>query len=246
MVSDVFRFMEVSPGMSSYRAYLELRGGVFGNEPRFRRQTTDGGDPNTPVDYDEFDRYSRHFLAVHSGSGTAAACTRLILPNPVGLSVATRYHLERQPFPDASWENTAEISRMAVAKPFRARSGGRRTVYAVHPDENTGAPNAAQPSEPQYSHCHSWSLTVGLFRELYRAGREHEVRYALVAMKHSYARLLRKLGMPWEQVGPPTRNGCPLRAPWILSITALEEVLHGCRPELLDYLTRGLACGAAA
>src|SRR5690606_31277789 len=120
--TNYFSFEEVLPGTSAYERYLEARYEIFYEELGRVEPPNAISSQGKPIETDQYDPHSRHFLSMHKPSQTVAGFVRVILPNSLGLNVTPRYVIDRPlPYPDAREDNIGEISRMAIAPHFRRR-----------------------------------------------------------------------------------------------------------------------------
>lgn len=217
MKTSHFRFSEVFPDTPEFDAYLALRYQVFCAELNHVRNPHPGGG-GICIETDRFDVVSRHWLAIDVATGSAAACCRLILPNPGGLSLESRYLVDHRPYPDASAETTAEISRMALAPAFRRR----RTNLSMTAAES-GIPDTLSPQCPGGSAALRYQpeLMLGLFREMFLGTADAGITHAYAAMTSNFSRLLAMTGFPFLAAGPVNPNFSPPRRPYIISRSAV-------------------------
>lgn len=230
METRYFRFVEVTPGMPEYETYLALRYEVFCAELHriddFTVTTT-----NNRIETDRFDLLSRHWLATHLETGQPAACCRLILPNAAGLSIAGRYTISENPYPDAQIEATAEISRMAIAPAFRRRHSDQGKPFAGDPNDEL--PDRA-PKER--GRRHQPELVLGMYREIFLLAGETGITHAYAAMASNFSRILLMAGFPFVAIGPMNPAVEPPRRPYIISRDEIIRQLHIKNPGLLAFL----------
>lgn len=230
METRYFRFVEVAPETPEYETYLALRYEVFCAElHRIEEFSKTSGDRR--IETDRFDPVSRHWLATHLETGMPAACCRLILPNPYGLSIARRYEIEDYPYPGARADATAEISRMAIAPEFRRRHSDQGKP--VEGDPNEELPDRA-PEEK--GRRHQPELVLGMYREIFLLAGEIGMTHAYAAMASNYSRILLMAGFPFIAVGPMNRAVEPPRRPYIVSRDDIIERLGIKNPGLLAFL----------
>jgi N-acyl amino acid synthase of PEP-CTERM/exosortase system len=145
-------------------------------------------------EYDRHDPHSFHAVLIAKASGKVAGCVRLILPaadNPRAslpirdlLNEADRARLD-----SFGTERTAEISRYAIAKTFRRRPG--ETLY---PDVEDSPANDYRRLAPH--------MSLGLLRGVGKLAARHGITTVCAAMAPSLLRLLERLGLVFERLGP--------------------------------------------
>jgi N-acyl amino acid synthase of PEP-CTERM/exosortase system len=165
---------------------------------------------------DEDDDRSVHTLLIHRPSRLAAGTARVIMPRlganrplPIEGLIGRREwetirHLPRL--------RTAEISRFAVSKEFRRRSGEQRYADARFPYP---AADGGHKRLVPY-------ITFGLLRGILEICLEHEITMLTAVMDPALLRLLTRLGLHFEPLGPLVEHH-GLRQPCIAEIAALIE-----------------------
>ncbi|MGC2456538.1 MAG: PEP-CTERM/exosortase system-associated acyltransferase [Gallionellaceae bacterium] len=229
METDYFLFEEVLWGTLAYELYLEFRYEIFCKELR-RVVPPPSLLSSRPMETDQYDVCSRHFIAYHKTTSSIAASARVILPSPIGLNVTPRYIIDRPlPYPDATDDNIGEISRMAIAPQFRRR----------HEDQNKpfqGGPESEMSFQQEKRRRHQPELVLGMYREIYQMSKQQGVSYCMAAMDDRFSRLLNTLGFPFKAVGPVNKNVQPPRRVYLISAVELERSLNSREARILSFL----------
>ena len=123
----------------------------------------------------ESDEYDPHAVhfAATTPTGSVVATLRLVLDSPLGFPLEGHADGLLEARPRSERKRTGEISRLIVAADYRAGT-------------------IRQPL-----------LLFGLFRHLYEECRRLGLAYLVAAMEGSLARLLRRLGFPFQSLGDP-------------------------------------------
>lgn len=219
MDTNYFSFHEVVQGSAEYEEYLEARYQVFCEE--LGRVESPGmlSSNGHPIETDQYDGSSRHFIARHRASGTVAGFMRVILPSQAGLNVSTRYVIEHPlPYEGATEDMVGEISRLAVTPMFRRR----------HDDEGKsvqGDPESESSSKVDGLRRHQPELVLGMYREVYRLCRQIGLDYCVAAMDRRFSRLLTTLGFPFVAVSQVNEAVTPPRRVYLISAEEMERAL---------------------
>lgn len=154
-------------------------------------------DPNknaSGIETDEFDSHAPHKLLFHHGSGRFAGVVRLIVPTghaDTPRPPFARHINEESVIADAVLPalRTAEVSRFAISREFRERlrSGPGRS-----------APNKVRSGSTALL-CY---LSVGLMRAVVEMAAEHGMTHLCALMEPALLRLLGRLGVHFEAIGP--------------------------------------------
>lgn len=231
METSYFRFEEVVRGTPAYELYLEFRYEIFCKElHRIDPSSCPLSSNGRPMETDQYDQYSRHFIAYHKPTNSPAASARVILPNPIGLNVTPRYIIDRPlSYLDATDENIGEISRMAIAPQFRRRQEDRDKPFQ-------GDPESEMNGHPEKNRRHQPELVLGMYRKIYRLCKEKGISYCMAAMDNRFSRLLNTLGFPCVPVGPVNENVQPPRRVYIISADEMERCLSQRDAGTLNFL----------
>ena len=234
METVYFTFYEVIPGTPDFEDYLEARYLVFCEE--LGRVDAPGifSSRGRPIETDEYDASSRHFIARHKGTGLLAGFMRIIMPNEHGLNVAQRYVIERPlPYASATDDKIGEISRLAVTPHFRRRPSDEGK-------SGQGDPESEMTLKTEGPRQHQPELVLGMYREVYQLCRQTGLDYCMAAMDNLFSRLLIRLGFPFVAVGPLNPNVTPARRVYIISATEMEHMLGGRETTILQFMQKQL------
>lgn len=211
-----FEYSIVTPGNRAYRDYLALRHKVFCEElkrlPSLGRFFSD-----VPLESDAYDAHSLHVLCRSLETGAAVGCSRLILPSAKGLSITSRYPMSHQTA--ISPNQIGEIGRLAIASELR-RYRGELSSAGLH--------------QPPFQRLHPASamgkqdgplVPMGLYREIFKLAHKHGVTHCYAAMEPSLARLLARIGFPFQTAGPLNTVVQPPRQPYFIGAHAIRTAL---------------------
>jgi N-acyl amino acid synthase of PEP-CTERM/exosortase system len=203
------------------RAVYRLRYQVYCVEHAFER---DG--QLLDLEADAYDSSSLHAAIVHNASNTVCGCVRLILPHSSRLPISglvtdplASKHLDRLPR-----NNTAEVSRYAVAKAFRRRVGEDEIA------------DAHFHQLPVYE-CRRLlpHITIGLMLAVSRLSLANGISHLCAVMAPSLLRLLRGFGMEFSKLGPVV-DYHGRRQPCFATVNDLFDGLKRRAPEYYDYI----------
>lgn len=173
---------------------------------------------------DSYDANSVHAVLISKLSREVVGCLRLVLPDPAAEgSLPIRDLLgeaERVKLDAFGRERTAEISRYAIAKRYRRRPG-----EALYPDVEWSDPS---PTEIRRLMPH---MSLGLVRGACLLAAQHDVETVCAAMVPALLRLLERLGLVFERLGPLIEHH-GLRQPCVADC---EELLAGMAKLKPDY-----------
>lgn len=204
-------------------------------------------DPNENIgglERDALDDNSVHCLLQHKRSRTWAGAVRLVLPKADDL--AHSFALQQvctdplisdpERFPVAKM---AEVSRFCISKDFRKRQGDWLYPQSVEPDDNADERRVIP------------NMTLGLIEGLVRMSLENGVFYWCAVMERPLLRLLSRLGIHFDNIGPLVEyHG--RRQPCFIPLDTLLLRVQDERPDVWEILTDGgrhwdqLECALAA
>ncbi|WP_179954316.1 PEP-CTERM/exosortase system-associated acyltransferase [Denitrobaculum tricleocarpae] len=175
------------------------------------------------LEIDAFDAHSVHSLLIHRPSQTTVGAVRLVLPlreMAHCLPIHDLVETEALPFPVAT---SAEISRYAISREFRRRSGEER--YA---DINWHELESKQQFSNRRIMPH---ITLGLMQNVLRMAIEHGVSHLCAVMEPALIRLLSRFGLNFHSLGPIV-NYHGMRQPCFAS---LDELLLSSRLKRQEF-----------
>ena len=185
------------------------------------------------LERDEFDARSAHFAA-HNVDGAVVGTARLVLS------------AQDEPFPfvrhcpvfdDVALpppEQTAEVSRLAVKKDYRRRTGD--TWFGVNTANGNGEAAAADAARERRTNAPV--VVLGLYRQMYRYSREKGIRYWYAAMERPLARALARFDFIFVPIGAEHDYYGPV-TPYLADLKEIEDRLKVTKPELLDWFQYG-------
>ena len=196
------------------------------------------------LERDPYDDKAVHCLLLHKGSRAWAGTVRLILPNKEApdhsfalqdVCTDPRIH-DPESFPVMQM---AEVSRFCISKDFRKRQNDW-----LYPASN-------EPGEQEDERRVIPNMTLGLIEGLIAMSLDNGIFYWCAVMEKPLLRLLSRLGIHFENIGPLVEyHG--RRQPCVLELRTMLERVHAERPDVYEILTDGgrhwdrLECALAA
>lgn len=183
------------------------------------------------LERDAFDDRAVHALLLHKRSRSWAGAVRLILPNEADMahSFALQEVCSDPMLSDPKRfpvQEMAEVSRFCISKEFRKRQGDWLYPQSNEPhdtkDERRVVPN----------------MTLGLIEGLVQMSLDNGILYWCAVMERPLLRLLSRLGIHFENIGPLVEyHG--RRQPCILRIDTMLKQVQEERPDVWEILTDG-------
>ncbi len=187
------------------------------------------------LEFDEYDYRSEHCLLMYRPNNICIGTVRLILADPQRSDLPypiEQFDILRRTSRDKKWKapraKLGEISRFAVSKRFKRRSGENRFSHGI-----TEAFNEVdlQTIKRWYPH-----ITLGLFRAILHMSRQHGIEYWYAIMEPSLIRLLSRAGIKFTAVGPLVEyHG--LRQPCIGIVENILGNIHDLRYDIWKFIT---------
>lgn len=183
---------------------------------------------------DEFDRHSAHSLLTYRPTGLPAGTVRLVLPrlddldNSFALQRVCNEPLirDRLQFPV---EKMAEVSRFCISKEFRRRMGDSS---AAGEEASDAAEMSLDEERRILPH-----LSLGLIESLVRMCVDHGITYWCAVMEPTLLRLLTRLGIHFDPIGPLI-DYHGRRQPCYIPLEKLLPRVYRERPDVWDVITR--------
>jgi len=177
-------------------------------------------DPSQQTGEREFDQYdvrSVHAVLIARASGGVVGCVRLVLPELHGVAgplpiLGLLNDPSQARLAEFATARIAEISRYAISKAYRRRSGEN-----LYPDVATEDIHAADLRRV------APHMSLGLLRGVGRVARAHGIDTVCAAMAPPLFRLLERFGLEFERLGPPIEYHGP-RQP---CIARCDQLLAG-------------------
>lgn len=219
---------------SIYEALFRLRYQVYVNEWGFEKPE----DHPDGLERDSHDSHSRHFYACHDSANEVIGTARIILSSDSIFPIQEHFDVGSF-FADIPNRKIAEISRLAISKKFRRRAIDRvifnkDKAYSDDLAKHQEATRSIAQERRKYEH----ELIRGLYLLIYRESIELGLSHWCAVMAKGLHVMLCRWGIHFEQIGPEKEHH-GVRAPYALSISALEESLHKKSPELLELARYG-------
>lgn len=188
---------------------------------------------NPGQEIDIHDSHSLHSLLIRRATGEVAGAVRLVLPCGGGEAGGLPFFtlcddpLIRDPhrFPAHLF---GEVSRFCISKKFRRRLNDRRYAEDT-PELQNGIP--ADDARRLIPH-----LTLGLIEQLVRQSIDNGLQYWCAEMEPSLLRLLARLGIHFEPVGPLI-DYHGLRQPCMLRLDKMLSTVKSERPDVWSILS---------
>ncbi|HEY9550427.1 MAG TPA: PEP-CTERM/exosortase system-associated acyltransferase [Kiloniellaceae bacterium] len=183
------------------------------------------------LEHDAFDERAAHCLLLHKRSGSWAGAVRLILPDAADPAHSFALQdvcsdpmiLDAERFPVMQM---GEVSRFCISKEFRRRQGDGLYPESEDPqdrkDERRVIPN----------------MTLGLIEGLVRMSLDHGIFYWCAVMERPLLRLLARLGIHFEDIGPLV-DYHGRRQPCFLKLDTMLQQVRAERPDVWQILTDG-------
>jgi N-acyl amino acid synthase of PEP-CTERM/exosortase system len=175
---------------------------------------------------DAWDRKSAHFLIRARATGDWVAAARIVLPGD-GLVPAEAFaRIDPEVRRRVPREHIGEISRLCTLGRYRKATPAKREGA----DAIRFVPERRR--EPE--------LVLGLLRAAAAYSREHDIRYWYFLITPALARILTRLNIQLDKVGPLCRHRGE-RYPFLADLARSERQMAAGSPEIAAMLRRGPA-----
>lgn len=185
--------------------------------------------PDHPdLEYDAFDTHSVQSLLIHKPTNEIAGAVRLVLPRadssepslPIQLVCVEPIIRDPRQFPLA---HVGEISRFCISRDFRRRV--RDQKYAE--DVPLFASEDARRVIPH--------LTLGLIEQLVAQSLAHDLHYWCAEMEPTLLRLLARLGIHFDAIGPLI-DYHGVRQPCMIRLDRMLDRVQAERPDVWEII----------
>lgn len=184
---------------------------------------------------DDLDDHSAHSLLIYRPTGVPAGTVRLVLPveHDLDRSFALQQVCsdpllrDRLKFPV---QRMAEVSRFCISKEFRRRRGDGSYLGG---DVVDSAEMSSEDERRILPH-----LSLGLIESLVRMSVENGVTHWCAVMEPTLLRLLKRLGIHFDPIGPMV-DYHGRRQPCYIPLKVLLLRVQRERPDVWDVITRG-------
>lgn len=219
--------LELADSEERLQESFRLRYRVYVEEMKFERRE----DFPCGMEHDSFESHSLAMLLRHNASGKTIGCVRLIVADPSNGNKAFPFEnatggllSQTTVFQRTQRDRLGEVSRLAIAPEFRRRRNDQEMgLYSVLDAADPGQDPRRRNNIPP---------ALGLVFAAASMGMEIGLHAVFVMMELRLARLLRTLGLEFEQVGEAIEyHG--LRAPFVIT---RESMLGEIAPQLRSAL----------
>lgn len=197
-----------------------LRYKVYCEEKGFERPEDHPGG----VEFDDFDKSSRHFIATN-GARQAIATARLILGSEKGFPAKKNCRIEKD-LSSLDHSRLGEISRLAVSKECLRRREGARLLLGLNGMEDMKPPVLNDKMSRR-------TIVFGLYKLIYIESKMMGLTHWLAVMADGLHQLLKKNGFVFTPIGPPV-DYHGLRTPYLGSIEEIEDAVAKIDPEFFN------------
>jgi N-acyl amino acid synthase of PEP-CTERM/exosortase system len=233
----MFEFKKVSQNDPLLTEIFRLRYKVYCDEWGFERPEDHPGG----IERDEFDAHSVHFVAIRKADQQMVGTTRIILRSELGFPIEAHCQIIDEVL-RADKTHWGEISRLAVSKEFRKRSGDD----SIYRDEDPLPHDLDNPYKERRKNENQ--IVIGLYRCIYRESLERGLTHLYAVMAKGLYLLLKRIGITFTQAGPGIEyHG--IRTPYTGCILAMLDEFSRTNIELYRCFIEGkliipLAAGA--
>ena len=225
----VFRVVDNQPKDAHVlEAIFRLRYQVYVNEWGFESPADHPGG----LEKDSYDEHSRHFYASTGSDDNIIGTARIILGSELAFPIEQHFNIRDLPL-NTSRTEVGEISRLAISKDFRRRAIDQVIFNRdeVHLNQQEQSQSNLQQLEHERRKCEH-ELILGIYLSIYSESLKLGLTHWYAVMARGLHVILGRWGIKFEQIGP-AREYHGSRAPYLLSIRALESYLEKKNPELL-------------
>src|SRR5450631_4204811 len=207
----MFEFKKISHDNPLLIEVFKLRYKVYCDEWGFEKPEDHPGG----IERDEFDAHSVHFVAIRKDTQKIVGTIRIVFHSKLGFPIEEHCLINEDilKFNKTHW---GEISRLAVSKEFRRRTGDDSIYINVNPLPH----DDKRPVKEKRKHENT--IVVGLYRCIYRECMESGLTHLYAVMAKGLFLLLKRIGLIFNQVGPGVEyHG--LRTPYAGSVQGMME-----------------------
>lgn len=207
----MFEFKKLSHNDPLLEEVYKLRYKVYCDEWGFERPEDHPGG----IEQDEFDAHSVHFAAIRKEDQKLVGTTRIILQSELGFPIEEHCCINEDILKSdkALW---GEISRLAVSKEFRKRTGDD----SIYKHEDPQFININSPFQEKRKNENQ--IVIGLYKCIYRESMERGLTHLYAVMAKGLFLLLSRIGLNFIQAGPGVEyHG--IRTPYIGCIQKMLE-----------------------
>lgn len=204
---------------------FRLRYQVYINEWEFENP----GDHPVGLEYDDYDAHSAHFYARCQHEKKIIGTIRMILNSDLGFPIERHFELTVKP-EVLDKDSLGEISRLAVSKGFRRRAIDN-ALFEAEPFVPNTLPRYMDDGRDIRRHCEH-EVVRELYLLLYRDSKQRGLTHWYAVMAKGLYLILKRWGIPFRQIGT-AKDYHGIRAPYLVSIEAVERSLEKQNPDLI-------------
>ena len=207
----MFEFKKISHDNPLLIEVFKLRYKVYCDEWGFEKPEDHPGG----IERDEFDTHSVHFGVIRKDNQKLIGTIRIVFHSTAGFPIEEHCHINKDilKFNKTHW---GEISRLAVSKEFRRRTGDD-SIY-----KNEIPLRYDEKSSTIEKRTHENTIVIGLYRCIYRESMESGLTHLYAVMAKGLFLLLRRIGLIFNQAGPGIEyHG--MRTPYVGSVKEMLE-----------------------
>jgi N-acyl amino acid synthase of PEP-CTERM/exosortase system len=207
----MFEFRKISHDDPLLIEVYKLRYKVYCEEWGFEKP----GDHPGEIERDDFDAHSVHFVAINRDSHKVIGTIRIVFHSKLGFPIEQHCHIHDDTL-KSDKTHWGEISRLAVSKEYRRRTGDD-SIYI------NGAPLRDDDAKPAHEkRKFENTIVVGLYRCIYRECMVSKLTHLYAVMAKGLFLLLKRIGLIFNQVGPGVEyHG--MRTPYAGSVQGMME-----------------------
>jgi N-acyl amino acid synthase of PEP-CTERM/exosortase system len=225
-MSQGFRFVQAE-SEALKRVIYHLRYQIYVEECGFERPE----DHPDGLEMDEYDAHSLHFAALDA-TANVIGTVRIILASDKGFPIerAAQMHF---PGEKPSPQYIGEVSRLAVARSYRRRTGDGLYGVRTYLRESEGGVLPDDSAMRVQHERRKWPVIVlGLYAMVYHAVKRLGLTHLYMITEEELGRTLNKYGFLFHQVGDPVKyHG--IRIPYLANVAESEQHLKRTNPDLM-------------
>ena len=197
------------------------------------------------METDAFDSSAIHVGAVSTQTDardTLVGTLRLVLPSSKGFPLFEHCKLFDEykglgASHDAALITAGEISRLALVKSCRRRSGDGLYDLASNADRLSHSRIDKRPVPHRRQRP---EIVLGLYKTLYQESKRQGITHWFAAMEKTLLRLLHRYKFAFQPIGPEVDYYGPV-TPYMVEIAEIEKGIYRKCPELFSEFIKGLA-----
>lgn len=226
---NLFEFRKISRDDPLIDEVYRLRYKVYCDEWGFEKPEDHPGG----IEYDEFDKYSVHLVALTKDQGQLIGTMRLILASEMQFPIETHCIITSD-LSKIPRNCIGEISRLAVSKDYRRRVGDR-LLY----DRGEMADEALKQIGDE-RRKNEFAIITGLYTCMYKESLALGLTHWYAVMAKGLTILLKRLSITFEQIGPEV-DYHGIRTPYIGAINNIAKEVFRENPDFFtSYSTNAV------